>query len=214
MCYGCQGDELQLNAGRLKFAKKVRGKKVMTEECFSIPTKLIRRHCFGKVAEVYELSGRFTPIIAHTKLDLHELVCRQLTWDDVIPDDLRDIWVSHMEMKKEIAKIRFNRAVVSADAVSINLDTIDFGDASKSMVCIAIYVRFLRRRGEYSSQLIFGRSKRVPDGMTQPCAATVNTLAGEAVQRILRKFHKSSVKLIDSKITLHWINNKNIPLKP
>ena len=81
----------------------------MTEVCFNIPTKLIRRHCVGKVAEMYDLTGRFTSI-AHMKLGLRELVCRQLTWDDVISDDLRDVWVSHMEMIKEITKIRFNRA--------------------------------------------------------------------------------------------------------
>jgi hypothetical protein len=44
-------------------------------------------------------------------------------------------------------------------------------------------------------------------------AATVNTHTGEIVKRSLSKHHKSSTKLTDSQITLHWINSNNKPLK-
>ena len=39
-----------------------------------IPVKLTRRHCVGKVAEVYDLLGKLMPIIAPMKLDLRTLV--------------------------------------------------------------------------------------------------------------------------------------------
>ena len=84
-----QRDELQLDVGELNFAKEVRGKMAVSDEGKRIPEKLTRRQVVGKVAEVFDLTGRFTPIIAHMKLDLHELVIRKLDWDDVIPDELR-----------------------------------------------------------------------------------------------------------------------------
>ena len=61
-----------------------------------------------------------------------------------------------MEMIEEISQVKFNRAAVPLNAVSTDLDTVDFGNASKSIACVAVYVRYLLKNGEYSSQLIFG----------------------------------------------------------
>ena len=84
-------------------------------------------------------------------------------------------------------------------------------------MCVAIFARFLRRNGTYSCQLAFSRSKVVPDGLNQPraelLAATLNTHTGETVKRAFQDNHKGTVKLSDSQVTLHWINNQKKPLK-
>ena len=53
--------------------------------------------------------------------------------------------------------------------------------------------------------------------MSQPraelYAALLNAHTGEIVRRSLSKWHRSSSKLTDSQITLHWINNDNKRLK-
>ena len=81
------------------------------------------------------------------KMDLHTLVKRGLSWDDVIPDDLRSVWNSHFKMMQEIGNLRFQRAVVLEDTVNLDINTIDAADASNKMACVAIYARFLRRNG-------------------------------------------------------------------
>ena len=148
---------------------------------------------------------------------MHTLVKRGLSWDDVIPDDLRSVWVSHFEMMQEIGNLRFQRTVVSEDAVNLDINTIDAADASNKMVCVAIYAGFLRRNGTYFCQLVFSRSKVVPDGLSQPrtelVAATLNIHTGETVKRVFQDNRKGSVKLSDSQVTLHWINNQKKPLK-
>ena len=48
-------------------------------------------YCASKVAEVFDLTGRVAPLIASMKIDLQQLVHLGLDWDDVIPDDLRQI---------------------------------------------------------------------------------------------------------------------------
>lgn len=68
---------LSLNIGELNFAKKHRGKKPANTSAI-IPTKLTRRHCASKVAEVYDLSGRISPLIASMKIDLQELFHQKL----------------------------------------------------------------------------------------------------------------------------------------
>ena len=182
-----------------------------------VPKKLTRRHCVSKVAEVFDLTCIITSIIAHMKLDLSVVVKQKLDWDDMIPDALRNVWISHFDKMKEISQIRFKKAVVPHDATSLDVDTIDAGDASTSIACVAIYVRFRRKGGEFSCKIIFSRSKILPDDITQPCAvlfaANLNGHTGEVFKRSFGDYHRTALKLTDSQITLHWINNRELPLK-
>ena len=109
-------------------------------------------------------------------------------------------------MIQEIAKVKFERAVVPEDAVNLNINTIDDTDASKKLACTAIYARFLKKDGAYSCQLVLSHSKIIPDGLTQRradlFAANMNTHARE-----------ERVKLCDSQVTLLWMNNHKKPVK-
>ena len=111
-----------------------------------------------------------------------------------------------------IGNLRFQRAFVPEDAVNLDINTIDAADARNKMAFVAIYARFRRRNGTYSCQLVFFRSKVVPDGFSQPrpelLAATLNIHTGEIVKRDFQDNQKGSVNLSDSQVTLHWINNK------
>ena len=124
----------------------------------------------SKVAEVFDLVGKATPITCSLKLDLRTLVNRKLDWDDKNPSDLMKIWLANFKTIQDLSEVQFERAVVPEDAVRLNANTIDAGDASNSVVCSAVYVRFKRKNGSYSCQLIFSRSKLVPEGMSLPRA--------------------------------------------
>ena len=115
------------------------------------------------------------------KCDLHELVTRKLDWDDI-------------EMIQNIKGIKF---LIPDDAISLEINAIDTGDACHHLACTAIYAQFKRKSGNYSCQLIFSRSKLIPQGMSQAIAellaATLNSHTGEIVKRSLQACHKSSV---------------------
>ena len=215
LIYYVEEDEVQLNVtDRLNFSKKRCGKKDTSEESYVVPKKLERLHCASKVAEIFDLTGRVGPITGTFKVDLHELTQRKLKWDDVIPDEFRPLWLSNFELMKELRNIRFKRAIIPADAVSLTINTIDAADASKNLACAAIYARFLRKNGSYSCQLVFSRSKLLPEGTTQPraelIAAVLNAHTGEVVRRSFGKYHEKAVKLTDSQIVLHWVNNADL----
>ena len=57
---------------------KQRGKKPnkLTDE---IPNDFTRRDCAARVAEVFDLLGKVTPVICGRKLDLRELVVRKFS---------------------------------------------------------------------------------------------------------------------------------------
>ena len=134
----------------MNFSEKYRGKKSSDPRSKKIPLILTRKHCLSKVCEIYDVVGKLTPITAAMKIDLRDLVSRGIQLKDKIPDELRPIWKSHFEMMSEIASLRYHRSVVPDDAVSLDIDTIDTGDASKMMACVAIYARFKRQNGKYS----------------------------------------------------------------
>ena len=105
--------------------------------------------------------------MARFKLDLHELVTRKLQWDDEIPEELRKLWVENFDLMSKLGDVQFSRATVPSDAISLEMETIEAGDASSVMVCAAVYVRFKRKNGSYSCELVLGKSKLVPSGMSR-----------------------------------------------
>ena len=120
-------------------------------------------------------------------------------------------------MIKDINNIRFNRAVIPNDGVSLDINSINTADARKNLACSAIYVRFKKKFGNYSCQLVFSRSKLIASHTSQPraelFAATLNAHKSHTVKRSLSKYHKDSVNLTDSQIVLHWLHNKDKQLK-
>ena len=209
-------DSLSLNINELNFGKKCRGKKAQNLEGI-IPENFTRRDCAGKVAEIFDLLGKITPISAALKLDLSELCQRNLDWDDYIPSDLKTLWQNNFELIRKLGEIKFRRARVPEDAVSLEMETIEMADASPNLMCSAIYGRFKRKTGSYSCQLLFARSKIVPKNTTMPraelSAALLNATTGHVTYVALRNYIKSRVHLTDSQIVLFWLNNTKSHVK-
>ena len=182
-----------------------------------VPDSFTRRDCAGRVAEVYDLVGKCTPIIAGFKLDLRELCKRKLDWDDRVPDDLVSLWKLNFEKISDLRQVKFKRLIVPEDAVDLNLDTIEISDASLTMACAATYGRFKRKNGEYSCQLIFARSKIIPEGFNIPraelIAAVLNATTGHMVYLALGDLIKDRLHVVDNQIILFWITNRRSDLK-
>ena len=121
-------------------------------------------------------------------------------------------------MMQQIGGIRFKRAIVPHNAVNMDIETLDFGDASQSLICVCIYARFYLKNNTYSCQLVFARTRMVPTDLSLPraelYASLLNTHTSQIVKRSFKNLVKSSIKFTDSQITLHWIDNDTKPLKP
>ena len=118
---------------------------------------------------------------------------------------------------QEIKDIRFKRAVIPDDAIDTNVETLCMADASQIMICVGIYARFRRKNGEHSCQLVFGRSKVVPQDMSMPRAellvASMNAATGHIVKTSFGERHNESWKMTDSQVALHWIGCTRSKLK-
>ena len=95
--------------------------------------------------------------------------------------------------------------------------TLDTGDASSKLICTAIYARFERKAGTYSCQLVFARSKVLPEDVSTPRAelraAHMNASTGHTVKKAFGDLHKRAYKLSDSMVVLHWLSSPRTSLQ-
>ena len=209
-----KGDFIKLNIGEQNFCKKSRGRKLGKSS--KIPDVLTLTDCAGRAAEVYDPRGLVAPIVGGLKLDVSKLhrVCKG--WGDPIPNELKECWAANFDVINELGDIEFDRAVVPSDAVDMTMETLNVADAGDNLVCAAVYVRFLRRDGSHSCQLIFARTKVIHDHTTprgEMVAAVLNASTGFVVKSSLKDRVKRSWYVTDSQVTLYLINSTTAALK-
>ena len=207
-------DVLMLNIGDFNFSRKVRGKK--NEDARGvIPERLTRRQCLGKASEIFDPRGFAVPITSGFKIDLRGL--NYLDWGEEIPKSLRECWESNFSAIQQLRDVYFKRAVVPENAADLDIETIDVADASQVLICAAVYARFKLKGGGYSCQLVFARSKLVPEDMDLPraelLACELNATLGHVVKLSFGDYHKKHVKVTDSQVALHWIHTTKSELK-
>ena len=207
-----KGDFLMLNVGEVILSRKVRGRRVKFASEYLTVTD-----CASIVAQLFDPTGLVAPLIGGLKVDVSYLHRNGLTWGDAIPENLRSLWSSNAEMIREIGSLKYKRAVVPPDAKNLNLVTIDTGDSSNILICVAIYARFEKRDGSFSCQLVLARTKVLPEGTTTPrgemMAAVMNAATGYTVKKAFGDRLKKSFKLTDSTVALTWICSEVTILK-
>ena len=216
--YFPETDELQLAYGPLNFAKKHRGKRVTTPDSHEVPDKLTKSICLSKLAELFDVCGLAAPIVCGVKLDMDEIVMSECNWKDKIPDSLRGEWLTNFKLLEGVGQLKYSRIVIPSDAESLTMDIIGTGDASAKMTCAACYVRFKRKNGDYSCQLMLSKTKIVHTTLPRAelVAATLNVHVTEIVKRSVESFRTISgcIYVLDSEIVLHWICSMVKQLKP
>ena len=82
-----------------------------------VPKKLTRRHVASKMASLYDLLGKFSPVLAGLKLDLRKVVKVTEGWDDPMPTELRNKWLENFWRYEQLRGIEFSRARMPLDAL-------------------------------------------------------------------------------------------------
>ena len=209
-------DLLCLNINEVNFGKKCHGRKSENSSGV-IPLNLKRKQCASRVGEIFDLTGRFAPLIAEFKLDLHVFCDLKVQWNEFIPDELFQKWKLNFNTMEEMREIKFQRCIIPSDAASLDMEILAFGDSSTKMACSAVYIRFKRKNGSYSCQLVLAKTKIIPAEMTLPraelFAATLNATTGHIVNLSLKEFIVGRVNLIDNQVALFWITSNIVKLK-
>ncbi|MCP3663528.1 MAG: hypothetical protein GY696_13730 [Gammaproteobacteria bacterium] len=121
---------------------KCKGKKLgpdldMLEGGELLPKRINKHVVWRLILQEYNLIGLLGPILLKSKLLFRELCIFGLSWNDVIPDKLRQDRVAITIERKELNKIRFARSLVPECPTGYPL-LVTFSDGSKvAYACIS-----------------------------------------------------------------------------
>jgi hypothetical protein len=212
-------DTIQLDVGPPRLGKARRGKRpppITGDFGKALRTCFTRRTLTGLVASVFDPLGLVTPITAGFKLDLHELCGLKLDWDDPVPEELLSKWVSNMEQIQELKTVVFRRTVIPDDAENCKVELLTLTDASQNLGIVAIFGRVKRKGGQFSCQLLMGRSKLL-SGLTIPKAEMKAAVAGATSASVVRRNFGNKfagqIFCTDSTVCLYWITQQEKPLQ-
>ena len=217
--WATEPDLIKLDVGPVRLGKAKRGKRpnpVAGDLRAALGQTFTKRTLTGLVAGVFDPLGLATPITAGLKLDLHELCTLRLDWDDPVPVELLDKWVTNVEKIQELASLQFQRAIIPVDAVNLDIELLVATDASQNIGVVAVYARILRKTGVFSCQLVAGRSKLLT-GLTIPKAemksAVTAAVLANVVKTNLGERCNGAIYVTDSTICLFWITQDDRPLQ-
>ena len=222
MKWHCKLDLLEIPFPTLHFSKKLRGRLVIGTKVFEgrcledmdkfVPRKLSRRMVFSKNASIFDLLGKFAPILAEFKIDLRAAVKLTNGWDDAVPEEVRSKWVKNLWRLETLRGLKFQRARMPDNAASTEMDLIVAVDAAQHIKMVGAWARFRLTTGDFSCQLVIGRSLLAEEDASIPKneleALTMGSNLGWILRQSLESWVSSYILIGDSTIALCWLTSE------
>ena len=215
-------DEVETRIPLLHFSKKRRGRLSEDTVFFDgtmmkiedhVPRKLTRRQVTSKVAAVFDIIGHLAPAMSGLKSDLREVVKNTAGWDDAMPDNLRNKWLTNFLKLENLRGIKFHRPVLPVDAIDCSMRLFIGVDAAAENLMIGTWGSFKRKNGSWSSQFLIGRPVLADSNSTIPKnelqALTGGSNLGWVVRLALSDWVTQTILFGDSVIALCWVSSEN-----
>ncbi|XP_074641240.1 uncharacterized protein LOC141898990 [Tubulanus polymorphus] len=142
---------------------------------------------------------------------MQETWIQGLDWDQRLPDELKNKWISWVEDLKQIQQLRIPRCLKNRGIISSKrLHT--FVDASVKAYAACVYMRCIYEDGTVSTQLIASKSRVAPTkSLSIPELELMAAYIGvELTQRINRNLQISEIEYwSDSMDVIFWIRNQS-----
>ena len=112
---------------------------------------------------MYDPLGFVAPVVLSAKVILQDLCRRRLEWDDPIPDDERNRWLSWLEDLPKLEQLSVDRCLKPpgfGKVVSVQLH--HFSDASQQGYGAVSYLRFLNDKDAIHCSFMMGKARTAP----------------------------------------------------
>ena len=186
--------------------------------CFKIEVRskpLTRRGLLSVVSSLYDPLGFVAPVVLSAKVILQDLCRRRLEWDDPIPDDERNRWLSWLEDLPKLEQLSVDRCLKPqgfGKVVSVQLH--HFSDASQQGYGAVSYLRFLNDKDAIHCSFMMGKARTAPlKTVTIPRLELSAAVVASRLDKILRKEIDipvdESVFWTDSTCVISYIQNND-----
>ena len=141
----------------------------------------------SKLASIYDIIGKFVPVLMGLKLDLREVVQLTSSWDEPMTSELRNKWLQNFWKLEQLRGLNFHRAVMPENAVNTKMRLITGVDAALDALIIGTWGGFRLKDGSWSCKLILGRGLLAPVDSTIPKNELEALTGGLNLSWIVRK---------------------------
>ena len=166
-----------------------------------------KRSILSDIARVFDVIGFFGPILILGRLLVQKAWDSDLSWDDLLPEDMRDEWKSIVVKLKDALQLPVPRWTGFKDYRNVSVHC--FTDASEKALGVVIYLVY-----QDKSVFFTGKAKICPikqSHFTIPrkelCAFSLGArYLGSVINSVSKYFTPQSVHLwSDSTTTLQWV---------
>lgn len=168
-----------------------------------------KRTVISEIAKLFDPNGLLGPVVFKAKCIMQLLWKRNLSWDETLPDDLKEVWHAFKQSMLSIGDIRIDRCLTGLTKC-VQLDLFGFSDASELGYGACVYLVRSTSDNISHANLVCSKS-RVAPLKTQSiprlelCGALLLAELICVVEKALTSKIRRLMCFTDSKIVLSWL---------
>ena len=196
-------------------SRKIRSEPNLTADNLleNFPRVLTQRIILSQLNSFYDPIGLAAPFIVCAKILMRRLHTYKLDWDDPVPDQDRNDWMSFFKSLFEMEKLQFTRSTKAPGAIGVPT-LIVFSDASEDAIGACAYVRWETEQGDYVSRLLVAKSRLAPLRKTtiprlELNAALIGARLGDFIKTETRMKFSKIYYIVDSEIVRAQIQKES-----
>ncbi|XP_036347617.1 uncharacterized protein LOC118756995 [Rhagoletis pomonella] len=189
-----------------------------SDDCLSIavnltplPAILTKRVFLSDSSKVFDPLGLIAPCTILSKIWLQRIWRADVDWDEPVPADVAEEWLSHRQQLPKLTALKLNRWIGTSEIVE-HAEYHVFTDASQRAYAAVLYCRTQLPDGTFKVVPVAARAKVAPlKSTTLPrlelCAAHLGAKLVKQVQLSFGCNMKNLYAWTDSTITLAWLQS-------
>lgn len=172
---------------------------------------ITKRNILATIGQLFDVLGLVSPVIVKAKLILQSVWKIKLDWDQPVPDQLAQEWISFVAKLSVLHQLQIPRCIFSSTSDSDKVSLCGFSDASEKAFGACLYVIAEDQNGVILSRLLCSKSRLAPlSSLSLPrlelCGALLLAqLINKVVSCSKYNFHDITL-FTDSSIVLNWLN--------
>lgn len=170
-----------------------------------------KRMIISDISRLYDPLGWVGPSLIIAKIMIQKLWLAGLTWDEIVPNDLLNEWLTYREEQLKLREIRIPRWIgTHTDDHEVEIH--GFCDASKSAYAAVVYVRVIDSERNINLSLITAKTKVAPVKQVsiprlELCGAVLLSKLLMEVATVFNIEKRNIHAWTDSTVVLAWLNN-------
>ena len=179
---------------------------------YCLPTK---RRVLSILAAIFDPLGISSPVSVPGKVLFQEMCTRKLGWDEPLPQDIVQTWLTWLNALQKASRIEFPRSYyeeIEGDFLSFSLHR--FGDASMKAYSAVVYLVIQTTTGIHT-RLLTSKTRIGP--LKSLCINRLELMSAKILTSLMRTVKtalSSKIEVgearywLDSKTSLFWILNR------